>query len=115
MNWPIRGIRFGRVATFDVRRGVGVVVDESTFAEDSEADDLERAGLFFHCTAIADGSRTIECGQTVAYELSPGATGGWEATSVRPLPDRELDSAAPSSGAGASPGAASAQVSDAPR
>lgn len=66
---------------FDERRGVGVVLDESTLA-----DDQEGSGLSFHCTAIVDGSRTIECGQDVVYELRAAAAGLWEAATVRPLP-----------------------------
>ena len=36
----------------------------------------------FHCTAIADGTRRIEPGTAVAFELQPGRQGRWEATSI---------------------------------
>lgn len=36
----------------------------------------------FHCTAIADGSRSIEVGLDVRFDLVPGRQGRWEATAV---------------------------------
>ena len=33
----------------------------------------------FHCTAIADGSRTIAVGARVAFVVQPGPGGRWEA------------------------------------
>ena len=36
----------------------------------------------FHCTAIADGSRRIEPGTAVTFELAPGRQGRWEATAL---------------------------------
>ncbi len=63
----------GRVAAFDAHAGFGTVRAE---------DGTE---LFFHCTAIADGSRTIEVGTPVAFELVPGHHGRWEASGIRPL------------------------------
>jgi cold shock CspA family protein len=33
----------------------------------------------FHCTAIADGSRTIPAGARVAFVVQPGPGGRWEA------------------------------------
>ena len=38
--------------------------------------------LFFHCTAIADGSRTIDVGARVALRVVPGHGGRWEASEV---------------------------------
>ena len=54
----------------DVRRdvGLGTVRDE---------DGREWP---FHCTQIADGSRTIDVGAPVVFEVGPGAPGRWEAT-----------------------------------
>lgn len=67
--------RSGRVADFDVDRGIGHV---------------EPAGggpaLFFHCTAIADGSRTIEPGAAVTFQVVAGQLGRWEARDLRPGP-----------------------------
>ena len=42
--------------------------------------------LFFHCTAIADGSRTIPTGVEVEYEAVTDPRGKPEAADVRPLP-----------------------------
>ena len=37
----------------------------------------------FHCIVIADGSRSVEVGAAVAFELLP-KLGRWEATAIRP-------------------------------
>ena len=64
--------RRGRVAAFDSDRGIGEVEDDS-------------GGRWpFHCTAISDGSRTIEPGTAVAFEVMAGRLGRWEATAVSP-------------------------------
>ena len=60
----------GRVESFDEHRGYGTV----------RADDGR--ALFFHCTRIADGTRTIEVGQRVAFVVVPGHGGRWEAAEV---------------------------------
>jgi CspA family cold shock protein len=62
----------GRVTTFDERAGVGTVV----------SDDGQE--LFFHCTAIADGTRSIAVGTPVSYEVVAGRRGRWEAVSILP-------------------------------
>ena len=62
----------GTVADFDDHRGYGTVRGD---------DGVE---LFFHCTAIADGSRTIDVGAAVEYEVVPGRLGRWEAGTLRP-------------------------------
>jgi cold shock CspA family protein len=41
----------------------------------------------FHCTAIADGTRTIEVGARVRFEVVAGRQGRWEATDLRPERD----------------------------
>ena len=58
------------MAAFDEHRGTGQV---------------ETSGglLFFHCTAIADGSRTIEPGTDVSFVVAPGHLGQWEARDLR--------------------------------
>ena len=61
----------GRVAAYDGRRGLGTL----------EHADGQRIG--FHCTAIADESRDIPVGATVAFQLVPRHLGVWEATAVR--------------------------------
>ena len=63
----------GVVAEFDEAAGLG------TIAED---DGPERV---FHCTAIADGSRTIEVGARVSYEVVPGRMGRWEGSAIQPI------------------------------
>lgn len=59
--------RRGRVATFDDAAGLGTVVDEAG------------TELPFHCTAIADGTRTIEVGTEVVFDVVAGRLGRWEA------------------------------------
>jgi len=61
------------VADFDDARGWGAV----------ESDDGRR--LFLHCTAIADGSRTIAPGTPVRFRVAAGPGGRWEAVDVEPL------------------------------
>lgn len=60
------------MAEFDEQRGLGVV----------EAADGRRYP--FHCTQIADGSRTIPVGTDVSFEVAPGHLGRWEATAIQP-------------------------------
>ena len=63
----------GVVASFDEARGWGVI----------RADD--DAELPFHCTAITDGSRTVEAGRRVQFRVVPGLLGRWEAADVEKL------------------------------
>jgi cold shock CspA family protein len=60
----------GVVATFDEPRGLGTITVDG-------GDDLP-----FHCTAIADGTRTISVGERVRFQVTPGPAGHWEATRV---------------------------------
>jgi cold shock CspA family protein len=60
----------GIVAAFDEARGRGLV----------RADDGSE--LPFHCTAIADGSRTIAVDQKVTFEVVAGHLGRWEAANI---------------------------------
>jgi len=62
----------GQVVEFDEAAGFGTVRTD---------DGVE---LFFHCTAIADDTRTIASGRRVAFEIAAGRMGRWEATRVRP-------------------------------
>ena len=65
----------GTVASWDEAGGYGTVrVDESG------------AEHFFHCTAITDGSRTIDVGMRVTFEVVPGRLGRWEAENVVKTP-----------------------------
>jgi CspA family cold shock protein len=63
----------GTVSEFDEAKGYGTV----------RTDDGRE--LFFHCTQIADGSRTISVGAAVEFEIVPGHNGRWEAAAVTQL------------------------------
>lgn len=67
-----QGARHGTVVDFDEQRGTG------TLAEPSGAIH------FFHCTAITDGTRRIEVGAPVTFEVVAGHLGRWEAACVQP-------------------------------
>ncbi len=60
------------MADFDEAVGLGTV----------RTRDGRRLG--FHCTQIADGSRTIDPGATVVFEVIAGRHGNWEAGHLRP-------------------------------
>ena len=60
------------MAEFDEAKGYGIV----------RAQDGRE--LFFHCTQIADGSRTIDVGAEVTFEVVPGHQGRWEAAEIEP-------------------------------
>ena len=60
----------GTVADFDEHAGFGTVR-----AEDGRE-------LFFHCTQLTDGTRTIEVGAFVHFEIVPAPLGRWEAARV---------------------------------
>ena len=60
----------GRVVAFDERRGLGEV--------EHDGDRYP-----FHCVAIADGTRSIEVGEAVDFEVAAGALGSWEATAIK--------------------------------
>ncbi len=61
----------GTVHEFDDAKGFGTIR-----AEDGQ-------DLFFHCTAIDDGTRTIEVGTAVCFDVVAGRLGRYEATAVR--------------------------------
>ncbi|HKY16450.1 MAG TPA: cold shock domain-containing protein [Microthrixaceae bacterium] len=63
----------GSVTSFDDPRGLGVVTAR-------DGDDYP-----FHCTAIADGTRTIDVGIEVRFEIEAGPMGRWEARRISPL------------------------------
>lgn len=66
-------LRRGRVATFDAAAGYGTV------ATDTGEE------WFFHCTAIADGSRDVAVDAPVSFHLEPGHLGRLEARDLRPV------------------------------
>jgi cold shock CspA family protein len=60
----------GTVTSFDEHRGLGEVT----------ADD---GSVYpFHCTVIADGTRTIAIGTAVEFEVIAGHLGHWEASRI---------------------------------
>ncbi len=58
------------MVAFDEHAGYGTVRSD---------DDQD---LFFHCTQIADGTRTIAVGTRVRFTVVPGQRGQWEAAGV---------------------------------
>ena len=64
----------GEVASFDEARGLGTI----TVAGSGSGS----ADLPFHCTAIADGTRTISVGERVRFQITAGPAGRWEATHI---------------------------------
>jgi cold shock CspA family protein len=61
----------GVVVSFDEGRGLGEIEDE----------DGRRYP--FHCTRIADGTRTIRVRAKVEFSVVPGLPGRWEAAAIR--------------------------------
>lgn len=59
----------GVVATFDEPRGLGTVDADGTIYP-------------FHCTAVLDGTRSVQVGATVTFELRAAGMGRWEASSI---------------------------------
>lgn len=64
----------GTITAFDDARGLGEVTGD---------DGVVRP---FHCTAIADGSRTVEAGTAVTFEVVAGRMGRWEAARIEAAP-----------------------------
>jgi cold shock CspA family protein len=60
----------GTVTAFDEDRGLGEITTD------------DGAVHHFHCTGIADGSRTVEVGTPVRFGIIPGRLGRWEAWSI---------------------------------
>jgi cold shock CspA family protein len=59
----------GVVAEFDERRGLGTI-------------DADGTAYPFHCTALLDGSRTVDPGTDVEFDVRPAGMGRWEATRI---------------------------------
>lgn len=73
---PGAGRRRGVVVAFDDEVGLGEV-------QITTADPARGGRLRFHCTQIADGSRTVPVGATVSFETRAGRGGQWEAADIR--------------------------------
>ena len=67
---PGPGPHRGVVAEYDAAAGYGTV---------RVGDGTE---WWFHCTAIADGSRGIDHGAAVVFSLAAGRQGRWEAVDL---------------------------------
>jgi cold shock CspA family protein len=65
-----------------MRTGVVVAFDEAVGLGTVRADDGSEFG--FHCTQIADGTRTIAAGARVRFDVAPGHRGLWEAVALTP-------------------------------
>ena len=65
------GSRTGSVTRFDEHRGLG------------EIDGDDGVTYPFHCTGIADGTRTIDEGAEVRFDVIAGRLGRWEAWTVQ--------------------------------
>jgi cold shock CspA family protein len=63
----------GIVAEWDEHAGIGTITVDGG------------ASYFFHCTQIADGTRTIDAGTEVSFEVVAGHLGRWEAARVEKL------------------------------
>ena len=63
----------GTVLDFDEDAGMGTIRTE------------EGRELFFHCTQLVDGSRLVEPGSPVRFDVVAGHLGKWEAARVEKL------------------------------
>ena len=66
----VHDVLSGSVTAFDAERGWGQVT-----ADDGRV-------LAFHCTAVADGSRSIDVGTPVCFVERPGHLGRMEAAAL---------------------------------
>lgn len=62
----------GTVVEFDDPRGIGMV------------RSVAGVEYPFHCTAIADGTRTVDVGSAVRWSVAAGRLGRWEAVAITP-------------------------------
>ncbi len=62
----------GAVRAFDEARGIGEI----------EADGRVYA---FHCTQIADDTRSVRVGAAVEFAVVPGRRGDWEAAHIEKI------------------------------
>jgi CspA family cold shock protein len=69
-------LKRGTVTEFDDPVGIGTVTAEGEGGQ----------SYFFHCTQIADGTRTIATGTQVAFKVVAGRMGRWEAVAITPYP-----------------------------
>lgn len=81
------GGHLGEVASFDDTTGLGSIALGRVDGLDG-ADGADRAHdlvmFSFHCTQIADGSRTVAIGTKVRFKVIPANLGRFEAGSIEP-------------------------------
>lgn len=65
------GSRTGTVSSFDDDRGLGEIAGD------------DGTTYHFHCTGIADGTRTIDVGTPVRFDVIAGRLGRWEAWAIQ--------------------------------
>lgn len=70
LRTPTFGCASGTVTSYDSPGGLGVITAENGTTYP------------FHCTALADGTREIEVGRTVAFTIAAGHQGRFEATEI---------------------------------
>ena len=85
---PLDGAEHGTgpvpATTFARRTGVVEVFDDHVGAGRIR-DAADHRTWWFHCTRLADGSRTVAAGAAVTFTVRPGPT-GLEAVDVLPAP-----------------------------
>ncbi len=64
------GTHTGSVSDFDEHRGLGTVAGD------------DGSSYHFHCTGIADGTRTIAVDAPVRFDVIAGRLGRWEAWGI---------------------------------
>ena len=60
----------GTVVAFDSARGVGEIAGP------------DGARYPFHATVVADGTRNVDVGAVVEFDVVPGHLGRWEASAI---------------------------------
>lgn len=70
--------RTGVIVAFDDDTGIGTLRDLH-----------DHSGWDFHCTALLDGTRTVEVGTQVRFRVAPGHGGRTEATAIEKLSVRQ--------------------------
>jgi cold shock CspA family protein len=69
----------GTVVSFDAKRGLGVI---EVSGSSTPGTTTPKTTLWFHCTQLADGTRSVDVGASVRYAVVPGGRGCWEAAAI---------------------------------
>lgn len=72
--------------SFSFEAGSGEVTEFDDHAGRGTVRDTAGREWSFHCTSIADGSRAIEVGTPVSFDVVAAQLGRWEAANLRPSP-----------------------------